>query len=94
VAEKSDPAPKDWLAQRVAADATRLALPPAERWTIQLMIADQGEKTAIESYLAEAGRQLGKESLLVYAAGSGDKSRVGVIFGEFGSRREALAELS
>lgn len=84
---------QNWLAQRVAADAIRLALPPPDRWTIQLMIAEQSEQAAIESYLAEASRQLGKESLLVYAAGSGDKSRVGVIFGDFGSRREAQAEL-
>lgn len=88
------PETKDWLAQRVASDAAKLAIPPAERWTIQLMIADQSEKNAIESYLTEAGRQLGRESLLVYAAGSGERSRVGVIFGDFGSRREAQAELA
>lgn len=85
---------RDWLAQRIAADSTKLASPPADRWTIQLLIADQSEKGAIEGYLTEAARQLGKESLWVYAAGSGDKSRVGVIFGEFGSRKEAQAELS
>ncbi|MDX2217780.1 MAG: AAA family ATPase [Burkholderiales bacterium] len=88
------PAAQDWLSRRVAADATKLASPPAERWTIQLMIADQAERNAIESFLADAGRQLGAESVLVYAAGTGDKARVGVIFGEFGSRREAQAELT
>ncbi|MBL8516885.1 MAG: AAA family ATPase [Betaproteobacteria bacterium] len=90
---KAEQVSKDWLAQRVAADATKLAAPPAERWTIQLMIADQAERDAIESFLSEAGRQLGKESLLIYAAGAGEKSRIGVLFGEFGSRREAQAEL-
>jgi MSHA biogenesis protein MshM len=89
-----EPAASDWLAQRVAVDSVKLAAPPAERWTIQLLIADQAEKAAIESYLAEAARQLGKESLLVYASGTGDKSRLGVLFGEFGSRREAQAELA
>lgn len=85
---------KDWLTQRVAADAPRIAAPPAERWTIQLMIADQSERDAIESFLTEASRQLGKESVLLYSAGAGEKSRVGVVFGEFGSRREAQAELT
>lgn len=85
---------KDWLSQRVASDAAKLAIPPADRWTIQLMIADRSEQGAIESYLAEAGRQLGKDSLLVYATGSSERSRVGVLFGEFGSRREAQAEIT
>jgi MSHA biogenesis protein MshM len=88
---KQEAPPKDWWSQRVSTDAARLTAPPAERWTIQLLIADQSEKDAIESFLTEAGRQLGKESLLVYVS---ERGRVGVVFGEFGSRREAQAELA
>lgn len=82
-----------WLASRVQSDAARLAEPPATRWTIQLMIADQSEEAAIESFVGEAVKQLGGESLLLYSTGSGERLRVGVIFGEFGSRKEAQSEL-
>ncbi len=82
-----------WLATRIQNDAARLAESPANRWTIQMMIADQAEGVAIEGFVTEAGRQLGRDSLLLYATGAGEKLKVGVVFGEFGSRKEAQSEL-
>jgi septal ring-binding cell division protein DamX len=58
------------------------------------MLADATDAAALESYLGEAGRQLGRESLLTYAMGTGEKKRIGVVYGDFGSRKEAQAELS
>lgn len=82
------------LEKRIQDDAARLADPPGSRWTIQLMLADSADATALESYLGEAGRQLGRESLLTYAVGAGEKRKIGVVYGDFGSRKEAQAELS
>lgn len=82
------------LEARIRDDGARLSEPPANRWTIQLLLADSTDAAALENYLVEAGRQLGRDSLLTYSTGAGDKRRIGVIYGDFGTRKEAQAELS
>jgi len=83
---------EDWLQSRIKQDAEKLASPVAGRWTIQLMMADQAEKSAIEGYLSQAGQVLEPGNILVYPSGTGEKPRVGVIFGDFPSRSAAQSE--
>jgi MSHA biogenesis protein MshM len=86
--------PADWLSQRLDASSNRLKGSPPERWAIQLMTADRRERSAIENYLTEAGRTLKDEDLLIYASGTRDNPRIGVIYGDFANRADAQSELA
>jgi MSHA biogenesis protein MshM len=83
----------DWLQKRLANDREKLLASGSGRWTIQLMTADQGEQAGIEGYLTDAERVLAAQSIRVYPAGSREKPRIGVVYGDFPSRSAALEEL-
>ncbi len=83
----------DWLGKRLAADAARIATLPKNRYTIQLMNADQREQSAIQSYLRTASRDLNPELIMVYPTGSAANERVSVLYGDFGGLSEGAAEL-
>ena len=83
----------DWLGKRLAADAARIVALPKNRYTIQLMNADQREQSAIQSYLRTASRDLNHELIMLYPTGSAANERVSVLYGDFGSLSEGAAEL-
>jgi septal ring-binding cell division protein DamX len=88
------PAAKDWLGARVAADMARIDKQPSSRYSIQLMTADERERTAIESYLRTASRELNPDRVMVYFSGTAENPKVSVLYGNYADRTEATAELS
>jgi type II secretory pathway predicted ATPase ExeA/septal ring-binding cell division protein DamX len=99
VGGKSDPADTDmmsssgWLEARMDADFSRLSGMPANRHSIQLMTADPGEKAAIENFLRAASRELSQDRIMIYAAGTREKPRVSVLYGNFVERADATEEM-
>lgn len=83
-----------WLGKKIMADAARIAGMHKERYTIQLMNADERQQSAIETFLRGAGRELNAELLMAYPAGSAENPRVSVIYGDFDGATEASAELA
>lgn len=84
----------DWLTQRLDADGARLKSSAPERWTIQLLTADRRERGAIENYLSDAGRVLKAEDVLLFASGTRETPRIGVVYGDFATRAAAQAEVA
>jgi type II secretory pathway predicted ATPase ExeA len=84
----------DWLAKRLDADGNRLKGSQPERWAIQLLTADRRERSALENYLSDAGRVLKEDDLLLFASGTRDNPRIGVVYGDFASRAAAQSELA
>jgi septal ring-binding cell division protein DamX len=84
----------NWLGERLDSDRARLNSAKAEHWSIQLMTADQRERSAIENYLNEAQRVLKTDDIFLYPSGSKDIPRVSVTYGDFPSRSEAQAVLT
>ena len=83
----------DWLGKRLASDSARIAALPKNRYTIQLMNADQREQSAIQSYLRTASRDLNPDLIMLYPTGSAANERVSVLYGDFGRLSEGAAEL-
>ena len=86
--------PQNWLAARLDADRARLESAKTEHWSIQLMTADQRERSAIENYLKEVQRALKTDDIFLYPGGSKDIPRVSVTYGDFPSRSEAQTALT
>jgi len=86
--------PKDWLAARMEADVQRLEALPGDRYAIQLMTADQREKTAIENFLRLASKELNPDRIMVYPSGTGDNPKVSVLYSNFPERADANGELA
>ena len=91
VAAASDAA--DLLLARLAAGRAVLASPEA-RYGVQLMVTDARDKAYLESYLAEASRTVDASALYLFASGSAESPRVGVVYGAFRDRDEANAALN
>ena len=83
----------DWLGNRLATDKARVAALPKNRYTIQLMNADQREQSAIQSYLRTASRELNPELIMLYPTGNSVNERVSVLYGDFAGASESAAEL-
>jgi MSHA biogenesis protein MshM len=84
----------DWLLKRAQADMARLQNLPASRHAIQLMTADERERSAIENYLRSASRELNADRIMLYLSGTAENPRVSVLYGNYGDRSEAAAELA
>lgn len=82
----------DAVVARLAAGRELLAA-PGGRYGVQLMTTDARERAYLESYLAEAGRALKPESLYLFPAGTRDAPRIGVLYGSFEERGQAVAAL-
>lgn len=85
---------KDWLGARIAADMARIEKQPRGRYSIQLMTADERERSAIEAYLRAASRELNPERVMVYPSGTAENPKLSVLYGNYADRTEATAELS
>ncbi|MEO8384133.1 MAG: AAA family ATPase [Betaproteobacteria bacterium] len=84
----------DWLGKRLQADAERLSTVQKNRYTIQLMLADERKVAAIESYLRVADGELKSDSLMLLATGSAAEPRVTVIYGSFAGQADSAAALN
>jgi len=84
----------DWLAKRLKADIDRLSNLPKNRYTIQLMLADERKVSAIKSYLRVATRELKGDATLLLPVGTPTEPRVAVIYGNFAARTEGAVELN
>ena len=84
----------DWLQTRMNADTARLAALPANRHSIQLLTAAAREKSAIESFLRVASRELNPDRIMVYPTGTGESPRISVLYGNFVERAEASEEMT
>ncbi|HUP97910.1 MAG TPA: AAA family ATPase [Usitatibacter sp.] len=87
----SAPAP-DAIGARLAAGRDLLARPEA-RYSVQLMVTDAREREYLEGWLAEAGRAVEPAKLTLVPAGSAESPRLGVLFGAYPERGQALAAL-
>jgi septal ring-binding cell division protein DamX len=81
------------VAARIAAGRELLAS-DTPHYAVQLMVTDARERAYLESYLLEAGRALRPERLFVVPAGSPETPRLGVIFGTFEERGDAILALA
>ena len=78
----------------MAADTTRIGALANSRYAIQLMTADQREKSAIEAFLRAASRELSAERIMVYPSGTVENPKVSVLYGDFGERADAFVEIT
>lgn len=83
----------DLIANRVAAGHVLLADASNARYAVQLMVTDARSRGYLESYLTEAGRAVERDKLFVVPSGSPESPRLGVLFGAFKERGDAVAAL-
>ena len=86
-ARTSDP-----IGARLAAGRDLLERPEA-RYFVQLMVTDAREREYLEGWLAEAGRSVAPDQLALVPAGNAESPRLGVLFGAYSERGQALAAL-
>ncbi len=63
---------------------------PDDHWFVQLLAADAGAAGEVESFLARARVRLDPAALRVYVAAVDDTRRIGIIYGDYETRRAAL----
>ena len=78
---------------RLAAGRSLLSDSGSARFAIQLMMTDARERAYLENYLASAGRVVKPADLYLYEGGTAESPRVGVLYGSFASRGEAVSAL-
>ena len=61
--------------------------------TVQLMVADAKSRGYVEAYLADAGRAVPADDLYVVHTGNPDSPRLGVLYGAYDDRPQAVAAL-
>ncbi|QJR12605.1 hypothetical protein DSM104443_03696 [Usitatibacter rugosus] len=83
----------DAVGARLAAGKQLLEGSATGGYGVQLMVTDAREKTYLENYLVEVGRTLKPETLYLFPAGSREAPRIGVLYGAFPERAEAVAAL-
>jgi MSHA biogenesis protein MshM len=81
------------IAARLAAGRELLAS-DSQRYAVQLMVTDAREHGYLENYLLDAGRTLRPDQLYLVPAGNPEMPRLGVLFGTFDERVEAIAALA
>jgi MSHA biogenesis protein MshM len=84
---------RDWLRTRAEADGARLKAIARERYSIQLMTADERERGAIEAYLRSVNRELNADRVMLYLSGTSENPKISVLYGNYNDRAEAAAEL-
>jgi len=79
------------LAARLAATLGLLQRAADERFAIELFITENTDPARMEGFLARAKQMVLLEELYVIPVAGGGQYRLWVVFGDFGSRDEALA---
>ena len=82
----------DAIGARLAAGRDLLARNDA-RYAVQLMVTDAREREYLEGWLTEAGRAVEAQQLTLVPAGNAESPRLGVLFGAYSERGQALAAL-
>jgi len=77
------------LESRLSAGIALLDGTSGGRYVVQLMMTDARDPAYLQAYLAEASRTLKPEELYLYPSGSAESPKVGVLYGAFGTRKEA-----
>lgn len=80
--------------ERLAAIRPLLAQTPSSHWFIQLQTSSPPDAIALEDFLAHAARDLDRSRLYVYASQIGDRSRIGVIYGDYADSATANAAVA
>jgi MSHA biogenesis protein MshM len=86
--------PANLLAGRLAATQQWLAGLPQEHFVIQLMLADGSETASIEQYIRDSERLMGSQRLYAYPLKVNGTAKVGVVYGDYANREEALKALA
>jgi len=86
--------PADPVTARLAAGRELLAEGSTAQYAVQLMMTDARERGYLEGWLAEAGRAVKPEQIYLFPAGGDDMPRIGVLYGAFRERPEAIAALA
>ena len=79
---------------RIAATDRWLKSVAEDRWFIQLLATEARSAEKIESFVAGTEGLVGSQDLHVYVAKVNGNQRVGVIYGDYPSREEALAAVA
>lgn len=58
------------------------------------MTAEERERTAIETYLRQASRELNPDRVMLYLSGTAENPKVSVLYGNYADRTEATTELA
>lgn len=82
------------LAERIAATGEWLKHTPPTHYFIQLLSTDGNNEAGVELFIENAGRSLDPTQIRVYRSALSGRERLGVIYGNFATREEALAELA
>ena len=90
-APEKSAAARDVVTTRLAAGRDLLADATSSPYTVQLMLTDARERAYLENYLAEAGRTVQPDQLYLVPQGTPEAPRLGLIFGGYRGRDEALA---
>ena len=80
--------------ERIAATESWLATTAEDRWFIQLLATEARSADKIESFVAGTIDLVGTEQVRVYVAEVQGNQRVGVIYGDYPSREQALAAVA
>lgn len=81
-------------ASRLAAFTAWIKTADPEHFTLQLLRTDLGSSADVERFLRQLPADLDAEALRVYRSGPPGRERLGVIYGSYASRQEALAALA
>jgi MSHA biogenesis protein MshM len=94
VAETTGAALSLTLAERIAASQNWLKRTPDNHYFIQLLVTDAGSQREVADFIANNSRSLDLRQLRVYRSSFGGKERLGVIYGDYASREQAIAALA
>ena len=82
------------VAERIAATEEWLKKTPANRFFIQLLNLEAPATAEVEAFLQTHAGKLDSGQLRVYRSKLSGKDRIGVIYGEYSSRDEAITALA
>ena len=84
----------DTLAERIAATEDWLAQTPDSHYFIQLLMADAGSQREVADFIVNHTRTLDLRQVRVYRSRVGGRERLGVIYGDYPSREQAITALA
>jgi len=90
----ADRSTSDALARGLAAGRSVLEPQAGARHTVQLLVSDARSRSFLEQYLADAAHAVEGDKLFVVPSGSPDAPRLGVIYGAWDDRGQAMAALA
>ncbi len=80
--------------ERIALTARWLNSQPADKFSIQLAMITSGNKGDVARYLNKMETEMGLRDVYLYAPAQANPSRIGIVFGSYASREDALNTLN